>query len=217
VGVHAHTGGIQLPMASFCVRLSVCVRQSGGFFFKKSVAQKVARLPRRVAESTPRPKGRWVSYARRHARPVCGSDNPRRLQLFTLYAMFHARASTAAPGKTERIVTTAARKTGNIVTTAARIAAVAAATPQERAAAAVPALRRGADNEQWCCCQRGLQLYQLRAAWLRYLAAQWHLARAVGRRFRGCRAKRLYPHSNVELKPNASSLSCQRLAISGFP
>ena len=22
-----------------------------------------------------------------------------------------------------------------------------------------------ADSEQWCCCQRGLQLYQLRAAW----------------------------------------------------
>ena len=30
----------------------------------------------------------------------------------------------------------------------AHIAAVAAATPQERAAAAVPALRRGADNER---------------------------------------------------------------------
>ena len=120
---------------------------------KKWAARKVARLPRRFAEST-RPKGRWVSYARRHALPVCGSDNPRRLQLFTLYARFRARASTAAPGKTERIVATAAR-----------IVAVAAATPQERAAAAVPALRRGADNEQWCCCQRGLQLYQLRAAW----------------------------------------------------
>ena len=30
---------------------------------------------------------------------------------------------------------------------------MAAATPQERAAAAVPALRRGANNERWCCCQ----------------------------------------------------------------
>ena len=29
----------------------------------------------------------------------------------------------------------------------------------------------------------------------RYWAAQWHLARAVGKRFRGCRAKRLYVHS----------------------
>ena len=29
----------------------------------------------------------------------------------------------------------------------------------------------------------------------RYWAAQWHLARAVGKRFRGCRAKRLYLHS----------------------
>ena len=28
----------------------------------------------------------------------------------------------------------------------------------------------------------------------RYWAAQWHLARAVGKRFRGCRAKRLYVH-----------------------
>ena len=28
----------------------------------------------------------------------------------------------------------------------------------------------------------------------RYWAAQWHLARAVGKRFRGCRAKRLYLH-----------------------
>ena len=29
----------------------------------------------------------------------------------------------------------------------------------------------------------------------RYWAAQWHLARAVGKRFRGCRAKRLYLHN----------------------
>ena len=29
----------------------------------------------------------------------------------------------------------------------------------------------------------------------RYWAAQWHSARAVGKRFRGCRAKRLYVHS----------------------
>ena len=31
----------------------------------------------------------------------------------------------------------------------------------------------------------------------RYWAAQWHLARAVGKRFRGCRAKRLYLHGPV--------------------
>ena len=43
-----------------------------------SVKKKCQRLPRRGAESTPRPQGRWVSYARRHALPVCGSDNPRR-------------------------------------------------------------------------------------------------------------------------------------------
>ena len=45
-------------------------------------------------------------------------------------------------------------------------------------------------------CRRGrrldsLWLYKLRAVW-GYWAAQWHLARAVGKRFRGCRAKRLY-------------------------
>jgi hypothetical protein len=143
------------------------------------------------------------------------------------------------------------------------------ATPQERAAAAVPAFRRGADNEQWCCCHgdvsdterassngsiavAGTQVASAprvsRAAFLshtsrcsvkfssahgggrgrevcspapwrcvpwrvsasakarrpaalstpgglgRYCAAQWHLARAVGKRFRGCRAKRLYVH-----------------------
>ena len=28
----------------------------------------------------------------------------------------------------------------------------------------------------------------------RYWAAQWHLAQAVGKRFRGCRAKRLHVH-----------------------
>ena len=54
------------------------------------------------------------------------------------FRRFHARASAAAPGKTERIATTAARTV-----------AVAAAMPQERTAAAVPALRRGADNGQW--------------------------------------------------------------------
>ena len=31
----------------------------------------------------------------------------------------------------------------------------------------------------------------------RYWAAQWHLARAVGKRFRGCRAKRLYVHFDL--------------------
>ena len=59
----------------------------------------------------------------------------------SIFRRFHARASAAAPGKTERIVTTAAH-----------IVAMAAATPQERAAAAVPALHRGADNEKRRCC-----------------------------------------------------------------
>ena len=65
------------------------------------------------------------------------------------FRTFHARASAAAPGKTERIVTTAAahRRDGS--------------RPQrhksgQRAAAAVPALRRGADNGQLCCCHNDL-------------------------------------------------------------
>ena len=33
---------------------------------------------------------------------------------------------------------------------------------------------------------------QFALRWGRNWAAQWHLARAVGKRFRGCRAKRLY-------------------------
>ena len=203
---------------------------------------------------------------------------------------FNARAHAVAPGQTGRIVTTASHilmaaatpqeraaaavrasaaapgKTGNIATTAARIVSVAAATPQEREAAAVPALGRGANNEQlcccqltassqrqrgrpgtssqrqraslrwqqqrhksgqqrrshgagnvqWCCCQRGLQLYQLRAAWLRYWAAQWHLARAVGRRFRGCRAKRLYLHkkkcTDTKQAPSPATANCSSAA-----
>ena len=79
VGVHARTGGIRFHMASLCV----CGTLNDGFFFKKRAAQKAARLPRRVAESTPRPKGRWPSYARRRALPVYGSDNPRRAKLYT--------------------------------------------------------------------------------------------------------------------------------------
>ena len=63
--------------------LSVCCYKTA-VGVEKWLSRKVARLPRRVAESTPRPKGRWPGDARRHALPVCGSDNPRRLQLFTL-------------------------------------------------------------------------------------------------------------------------------------
>ena len=73
--------------------------------------------------------------------------------LASAFCRFHARTSAAVPGKTERIVRTAAR-----------IVAMTAATPQERAAAAVPqtwvhrasvattllAHRYGADNERWC-------------------------------------------------------------------
>ena len=71
----------------------------------------------------------------------------------TAFRRFHARTTAAAPGRTKRIIATAAQ-----------IVAVAAATPQERAAAAVPqmrahrasvattlsAVRRSADDERWC-------------------------------------------------------------------
>jgi len=36
---------------------------------------------------------------------------------------------------------------------------------------------------------------QFALRWGRNWAAQWHLARAVGKRFRGCRAKRLYVYN----------------------
>jgi len=55
----------------------------GSFSFKKHSE----RSPRRVAISTPRPQGRWISYAWRRALPVCGSDNPRRTKLYTLQAL----------------------------------------------------------------------------------------------------------------------------------
>ena len=46
-------------------------------------------------------------------------------------------------------------------------------------------------------------LVQLALRWGRNWAAQWHLARAVGKRFRGCRAKRLYVHRIQELWPKS--------------
>jgi len=38
---------------------------------------------------------------------------------------------------------------------------------------------------------------EARAEMGRYCAAQWHLTRAVGKRFRGCSAKRLYVHFSL--------------------
>ena len=40
----------------------------------------------------------------------------------------------------------------------------------------------------------------------RYWAAQWHLARAVDKRFRGCRAKRLYLHMRKKKRGRGSFL-----------
>ena len=38
-------------------------------------------------------------------------------------------------------------------------------------------------------------LAQLALRWARNWEGKWHLARAVGKRFRGCHAKRLYVHT----------------------
>ena len=62
---------------------SVCVLLQNSRWCRKWLARKVARLPRRGAESTPRPKGRRVCEARRHALPACGPDIPRRITNLT--------------------------------------------------------------------------------------------------------------------------------------
>ena len=74
------------------------------------VARKVARLPRRVEESTPRPKGRWVCEARRHALPACGSDpTPSTFQRLTLPVGFEngrereREGGAGAPRRTGRM------------------------------------------------------------------------------------------------------------------
>ena len=132
----------------------------------------------------------------------------RRFDNSTAFRRFHARASAAAPGKTKRIVTTAAHivaihklralrefhvhcssltPTGEVWSSLRRTAA------GEGAGSAV---RRRGDVFLGACRRRrrreGLQLYQLRAAWgaTGQLSDIW----AVGKRFRGCRAKRLYVH-----------------------
>ena len=52
----------------------------------------------------------------------------------------------------------------------------------------------------------------------RYWVAQWHLARAVGRRFRGCCAKRLYlhtaPYGTKTSAPGCSGGVCVARAVS---
>ena len=63
----------------------VCCLSQNSRWCRKWVARKVARLPRRVAESTPRPKGRRVCEARRHALPACRSEIPRRFNVSTAH------------------------------------------------------------------------------------------------------------------------------------
>jgi len=105
----AYRGG-SFPIAQFvrtvCVR--VCRKTAVGV--EKWLARKVARLPRRVAESTPRPKGRWVCEARRHALPACGSDpTPSTFQRLTLPVGFEngrereREGGAGAPRRTGRM------------------------------------------------------------------------------------------------------------------
>ena len=74
-------------IAEFVRLLSVvcCMLSQNSRWCRKWVARKVARLPSRVEESTPRPKGRWVCEARRHALPACGSDIPRLFNVSTAH------------------------------------------------------------------------------------------------------------------------------------
>ena len=67
-------------------------------------------MPRRVEESTPRPKGRWVCEARRHALPACGSDPaPSTFQRLTLPVGFEngrereREGGAGAPRRTGRM------------------------------------------------------------------------------------------------------------------
>ena len=56
--------------------------------------------------------------------------------------------------------------------------------------------RRGARRVSAWAKARGRAALPTLGGLGRYWAAQWHLARAVGRHFRGCRAKRLYLHTS---------------------
>ena len=76
-------GGSPFPIAENLCLCVCCYKTAVGV--EKWLARKVARLPRRVAESTPRPKGRWVCEARRHALPACGSDIPRHFNVSTAH------------------------------------------------------------------------------------------------------------------------------------
>ena len=88
----------------------VCVSLNDSWSVENWVARKVARLPRRVEESTPRPKGRWVCEARRHALPACGSDpTPSTFQRLTLPVGFEngrereREGGAGAPRRTGRM------------------------------------------------------------------------------------------------------------------
>ena len=74
VGAHARSEEGSISYSRFC--LCVCVPWHTKW--RLVIHKKVQRSPRRFAESTPWPQGRWLIYARRRALPVCGSDNPRR-------------------------------------------------------------------------------------------------------------------------------------------
>jgi len=57
---------------------------------------------------------------------------------------------------------------------------------------------------------------QLALRWGRNWAAQWHLAWAVGKRFRGCRAKRLYVHMCEDRQISRSNHTHAIAALCGY-
>ena len=120
-------------------------------------------------------------------------------QPLVVIPLVSTRMSAAAPGKTKRIVTTATHN-GSIAVAGAQVSSTQSASRVvflshtsrcggRGRGGARSAARRGVRRvSEWAKAQRpagGLG---------RYWAAQWHLARAAGKRFRGCRAKRLYVH-----------------------
>ena len=147
-------------------------------------------MPRRGAESTPRPKGRWVCEARRHALPACGSDIPRHLNVSTAHPVGlkngrerEREGGAGAPRRTGRM--NREGEVCSLVTCGVHFGARRRARARRRCVPRRVSASAKARRPAALPTPGGLG---------RYWAAQWHSARAVGKRFRGCRAKRLYVH-----------------------
>ena len=139
----------------------------------------------------------------------------RRNQPLVVIPLVSTRMSAAAPGKTKRIVTTATHN-GSIAVAGAQVSStpsvsrVVFLSHTSRCSVKFFSAHGGGRGREvcspasWRCVPRRVSASakaRKRVALStsgglgRYWAAQWHLARAVGKRFRGCRAKRLYLHT----------------------